>query len=311
MSTLVLIALAGFGAQLVDGSLGMGYGVTSASLLLAMGLTPAVASASVNVAQLGTTLASGVSHARLGNVDWRIVRRLGLPGATGALAGATLLSSMSTQVARPVMAVLLLSLGVFIAVRFTVRPPGRDGGPGRWGRRRRFLGPVGVVGGFVNATGGGGWGPVATTTLLCTGQVAPRTVIGSVATSEFLVTLAASLGFVLGLGLSGMNWWIIGALMLGGVLAAPVAALLVGRMPPVLLGVAVGGVITLLNLGPVLSLAGLPWAVTVTAYAVVLGTWSLLLAAAVVRARRSPGALQVGDHPADGVQGARDVVVRR
>lgn len=256
MTGLVLIALAGFGAQLVDGSLGMGYGVTSASLLLATGLAPALASASVNLAQLGTTLSSGASHWRAGNVDWAIVRRLSLPGGIGGLLGATLLSSLPAAAARPVMALLLLLLGVGVVVRFLTRPTSAAPEGAAWARRRRFLGPLGLVGGVVNATGGGGWGPVVTSTLLTTGPASPRRIIGSVSASEFVVTVCASVGFLVGLGLSGLHLGTIMALMVGGVVAAPVAALLAGRMPPEVLGVTVGVMIINLNLGPVLQIVG-------------------------------------------------------
>ncbi|PGH46683.1 sulfite exporter TauE/SafE family protein, partial [Streptomyces sp. Ru87] len=119
MRTLILLALAGLGAQLVDGSLGMAYGVTSTTLLLAIGTNPAAASATVHLAEIGTTLASGAAHWRFGNVDWRVVIRIGIPGAVGAFAGATFLSSLSTEVAEPVMAVLLLGLGLYVLGRFT------------------------------------------------------------------------------------------------------------------------------------------------------------------------------------------------
>lgn len=280
MTQLLLIALAGFGAQLVDGSLGMGYGVTSASLLLATGLAPALASASVNLAQLGTTLSSGAAHWRAGNVDWAIVRRLAIPGAAGGLLGATLLSSLPGSAARPIMAVLLLGLGLGVIVRFLTRPPEADGKGHAWSRHRLFLGPLGFVGGLVNATGGGGWGPVVTSTLLTTGPATPRRVIGSVSASEFVVTVSASVGFLIGLGLSGLHLGTILALMAGGVLAAPLAAALAGRLPARVLGVAVGAMITNLNLGPVLVLAGVDGA-PLTASRLAVLTVSLLLVVGV------------------------------
>ncbi|MGD8199314.1 sulfite exporter TauE/SafE family protein [Ornithinimicrobium sp. W1679] len=289
MTTLVLVLLVGVAAQLVDGSLGMGYGVTSASLLLSTGIAPALASASVNVAQLGTTLSSGISHWRVGNVDWRIVRRLAGPGAVGGFAGATVLSGLDTAVARPVMAWLLLVLGVVVTVRFVLRPSPRRGRSSRWTERRRFLGPLGAGGGFVNATGGGGWGPVVTSTLLATADVEPRRVIGSVATSEFVVTVAASAGFLVGLGLRDLDWWTVGALMVGGVVAAPFAALLAGKLPQAVLGVAVGGLIVLLNLAPVLSGLGVARAgLSVPAVvAVVAAVWVSLLVRATLGVRRA------------------------
>ena len=310
MSSLVLIALAGFGAQLVDGSLGMGYGVTSASLLLATGLAPALASASVNLAQLGTTLSSGTAHWRAGNVDWAIVRRLALPGGLGSLAGAMLLSSLSTAAARPVMAVLLLLLGVGVIVRFLTRPPQRDHEGGAWTRSRGFLGPLGLVGGFVNATGGGGWGPVVTSTLLTTGPAAPRRVIGSVSTAEFVVTVCASLGFVVGLGLGGLHVGTILALMLGGVLAAPIAALLAGKLPPAVLGVAVGSMIVNLNLGPVLQLVAIDGQgallTRLAALAVCLLILLVVATGAVLRRLREPASDQAGAGPDAEADAARE-----
>ncbi|WP_069386477.1 sulfite exporter TauE/SafE family protein [Cellulosimicrobium cellulans] len=245
MRSLLLLALVGLGAQLVDGSLGMAYGVTSTTLLLAIGTNPAAASATVHLAEIGTTLASGAAHWRFGNVDWKVVLRIGLPGAVGAFAGATFLSSLSTEVAAPVMSLLLLALGVYVLTRFTVAglPTGRLGLP----LRRRFLAPLGLVAGFVDATGGGGWGPVGTPALLASGRIEPRKVIGSIDTSEFLVAVAASLGFLVGLGSAGIDpLWVV-ALLAGGLVAAPVAAWLVRHLPPRVLGSAVGGVIVLTN----------------------------------------------------------------
>ena len=245
MKTLVLLALVGLGAQLVDGSLGMAYGVTSTTLLLAIGTNPATASATIHLAEIGTTLASGLAHWKFGNVDWKVVAKVGLPGAVGAFAGATFLASLSTEIAAPVMSLILVSLGVYILVRFTLRGFDRRnlGKP----VRKRFLGPLGLVAGFVDATGGGGWGPVGTPALLASGRMEPRKVIGSIDTSEFLVALAASLGFLLALGSQGINaLWVLG-LLGGGLIAAPIAAWLVRHIPPRMLGSLVGGVIVLTN----------------------------------------------------------------
>ena len=240
MRKLVLLALVGLAAQLVDGSLGMGYGMTSSSLLLLAGLSPALASASVHLAEIGTTLASGASHWRLGNTDPRLVVRLGLPGAVGAFSGATVLSHLSTRAATPVTASLLILLGAYVLGRFALRPP-RGSGSRRSPHGRRLLVPLGMVGGFVDATGGGGWGPVVTTTLLTGGRTAPRTVVGSVGASEFLVTAAASAGFLTGLGTAGISLGIVLALLAGGLVAAPIAAWLVSRLTGPVLGTAVGG----------------------------------------------------------------------
>ncbi|KRE61748.1 sulfite exporter TauE/SafE family protein [Nostocoides sp. Soil756] len=245
MRKLVLLALVGLGAQLVDGSLGMAYGVTSTTLLLAIGTNPAAASATVHLAEIGTTLASGASHWKFGNVDWGVVVRIGIPGAVGAFAGATFLSSLDTSVAAPVMSLILLALGTYVLVRFTVRGLRRDrlGSP----LRSRFLAPLGLVAGFVDSTGGGGWGPVGTPAILASGRLEPRRVVGSIDTSEFLVSVAASAGFLVALGSQDIDIrWVV-ALLAGGLVAAPIAAWLVRRVPPRVLGSAVGGVIVLTN----------------------------------------------------------------
>jgi uncharacterized protein len=245
VKTLIVLALAGLGAQLVDGSLGMAYGVTSTTLLLALGTNPAAASATIHLAEIGTTLASGVSHWKFGNVDWKVVAKVGVPGAVGAFAGATVLSNLSTELAAPLMSLILLGLGAYLLVRFTFRGIDRRnlGKP----VRKRFLGPLGLVAGFVDATGGGGWGPVGTPALLASGRMEPRKVIGSIDTSEFLVALAASLGFLLALGSQGIDVLWVAALLLGGLVAAPLAAWLVRHVPPRLLGSLVGGIIVLTN----------------------------------------------------------------
>ncbi|GLU46883.1 sulfite exporter TauE/SafE family protein [Nocardiopsis ansamitocini] len=273
MQTLVLLAAVGLVAQLVDGSLGMGYGVTSTTLLLALGATPATASATVHLAQIGTTLSSGVSHWRMGNVDWGVVRRIAVPGAIGAFVGATVLSSVSTELAAPLMSGILLSLGVYVLVRFTAwgTPRGHLGKP----LRTRFLAPLGLVGGFVDATGGGGWGPVSTPALLASGRLEPRTAIGSVSTSEFIVALSASLGFLTGLGHSGINLAWAGALLIGGVIAAPFAAWIVRYFPARVLGSVVGGMIIMTNIRTVVNSDWLPLDGTprIAVYLLVLTVW--------------------------------------
>jgi uncharacterized protein len=278
MRQLVLLALVGLGAQLVDGALGMAYGVTSTTLLLAIGTNPAAASATVHLAEIGTTLASGLAHWRFGNVDWKVVAKIGIPGAVGAFAGATFLSNLSTEVAEPVMSVLLLTLGVYILVRFTTfgLPKHNLGKP----LRKRFLGPLGLVAGFVDSTGGGGWGPVGTPAILASGRLEPRKTIGSIDTSEFLVAVAASLGFLIGIGSEGIDFsWVL-ALLIGGVIAAPIAAWLVRHIPPRVLGSAVGGIIILTN---VRTLLRSDWvdasdAVRWPVYAVVYVVWAAALA---------------------------------
>jgi len=294
VKTLVLLALVGLGAQLVDGSLGMAYGVTSTTLLLAIGTNPATASATVHLAEIGTTLASGLSHWKFGNVDWKVVAKIGVPGALGAFAGATFLSYLSTEVAAPVMSLILLTLGAYILIRFTLRGIDRRhlGKP----MRKRFLGPLGLVAGFVDATGGGGWGPVGTPAILASGRMEPRKVIGSIDTSEFIVALAASLGFLLALGSQGVNVVWAAGLLVGGLVAAPIAAWLVRHIPPRLLGSLVGGMIILTNTRTLLKSDWIDAGDT-TRYAVYAVLY-LVWAAAVVhsyRAYRKDRALESAD----------------
>lgn len=245
MERVIIFALVGLAAQVVDGSLGMAYGVTSSTLLLAAGIAPAAASASVHLAEIGTTAVSGFSHWRFGNVDWGVVARIAVPGAIGAFLGATVLSNLSTEAATPWMALILLALGVYIISRFVFRRPPTI----TLGTRPRtaFLAPLGLFAGFVDATGGGGWGPVATPTLISSGKLDPRRVIGSVSAAEFAVTIAASIGFITALGTQGIDPAIVIALLAGGVIAAPFAAYLVRRLSLPILGALVGGVILITN----------------------------------------------------------------
>jgi uncharacterized membrane protein YfcA len=299
MRKLILLAIVGLGAQLVDGSLGMAYGVTSSTLLLAVGTSPAAASATVHLAEIGTTLASGAAHWKFGNVDWGVVLKIGIPGAVGAFAGATFLSSLDTSVAKPAMSLILLALGLYVLARFTVRGLRRD----RVGHplRTRFLAPLGLFGGFIDATGGGGWGPVGTPAILASGRLEPRKTIGSIDTSEFLVSVAASIGFLLALGSSGIHLGSALALLAGGLVAAPIAAWLVRHVPPRVLGSAVGGLIILTN-ARTLLLSDWIDAGTATRYAVYAVIWGVWIAAVVwsVRAYRRERATEqaLADQPA-------------
>jgi hypothetical protein len=298
MRTLIVFALVGFGAQLVDGALGMAYGVTSTSLLLLIGTNPATASASVHLAEVGTTIAAGLSHWRFGNVDWKLVLRLGVPGAVGAFLGATALSALSTEDAAPYMAGVLLALGVYILIRFSVLPP-RVSQARVSPHRSKFLSPLGLVAGFVDASGGGGWGPVATPALLTAGRTAPRTVVGSVDTSEFLVAVAASIGFLIGIGSEVLDPWTIGGLLLGGVLAAPVAAWLVTKIPAPVLGTAVGGLIVLTNTRTILRALDVADGARTPIYLAVVGIWVAAVAIAVAKLRQAAAAEPVASEDAD------------
>ncbi|TDC89629.1 sulfite exporter TauE/SafE family protein [Saccharopolyspora aridisoli] len=275
MQAFLIFAIGGFIAQLVDGSLGMAYGVTSTTILLTAGLTPALASASVHLAEIGTSVASGLSHWRFGNVDWKIVLTLGVPGAVGAFLGATALSNVSTEAAEPWMSTILLALGVYVLLRFAIRPLRRRQ---LTGVSSKLLAPLGLVAGFVDATGGGGWGPVATPTLLSTGKVEPRKVVGSVDTSEFLIAVAASLGFLFSLADQELSWMTVGGLLLGGVLAAPLAAYLVRVVPMRLIGVGAGGLIVLTNARTLIKAFDLPAPAPAVIYGAIVVTWVAALA---------------------------------
>jgi uncharacterized protein len=254
MRNLLVLATVGLFAQLVDGSLGMAYGVTSSTMLIAAGIAPSAASAAVHLSEVGTTLVSGAAHWRLGNIDWRTVSIIAVPGGIGAFVGATVLSNLDGETAVPIVAVILMALGLYVLWRFVALGGRRPQFQGRLSAT--FLVPLGAVGGTMDAIGGGGWGPVGTTSLLSSGRLEPRKVIGSIDTSEFVVAVGGSLGFLLALGSEGVNWAWAGALMAGGVIAAPIAAWLVKVMPPRILGVAAGGLIVLTNLKTFAEWAG-------------------------------------------------------
>lgn len=219
-SDLLTFVLVGFAAQLIDGALGMAYGITATSLLLSTGVPPAAASATVHVAECFTSGVSAVSHHAFGNIDRDLVRRLVVPAVVGAVLGAYVLTSMPAEAMRPIIAVYLLLMGVVIIVKaFRGFPPRSV---------TRHLAPLGLVGGFVDAAGGGGWGPIVASNLLARGA-AIRTTVGSVIAVEFFVTTAASVAFIVMLGT--IFWEIVLGLALGGLVAAPLGAWLASRLP--------------------------------------------------------------------------------
>ncbi|KQP65338.1 sulfite exporter TauE/SafE family protein [Nocardioides sp. Leaf285] len=268
MRKLLVLGFVGLLAQLIDGSLGMAYGVTSSTLLLAAGVAPAAASAAVHFSEIGTSLVSGFSHHKLGNVDWRTVSILAIPGFGGAFVGATFLASLDGDTAKPWVAGILLALGIYVIWRFLVlggRRPTFKSRPSA-----KMLAPMGVVGGALDAIGGGGWGPVGTTTLLSSGRLEPRKVVGSIDTSEFVVAVGGSLGFILALGSQGIMWSYAAALLVGGVIAAPIAAWLVKKLAARVLGVAAGGLIVLTNSKTIVESFGAS-GTTVVAVAIAVG----------------------------------------
>jgi uncharacterized membrane protein YfcA len=237
MDGLLAFVLVGFLAQLIDGTLGMAYGVSATSFLLVLGVPPAAASASVHAAEVFTTGISGLSHYGFGNVDRFLVRRLVIPGVIGAVLGAYVLVSIPTGVIKPVVAAYLLVMGLVIIVKSTRRVS-------EW-QVRTHLVPLGFLGGFLDALGGGGWGPIVVSTLVARGNN-PRFTIGSVNFAEFFVTLAAAMTFVFTVGLG--YWRPIAGLAVGGAAAAPLAAYVTKRAPTRKLMVVVGILIVLLSL---------------------------------------------------------------
>ena len=286
MQKLLVLGIFGLIAQLVDGTLGMAYGVTTTTLLLTAGAAPAIASATVHLAEVGTTLASGTAHWRFGNVDWRTVGLMAAPGAIGAFVGAIVLSSLSAEIAEPWIAAILFFLGLYILVRFSRgrQTPKPKPGQGRLGAI--FLAPLGAFAGLIDAMGGGGWGPIGTSSLLSSGRLEPRKVVGSIDTSEFLVTVGASAGFLLSLSFAQINvGWLV-ALLVGGLIAAPIAAWLVRKLPARILGAAIGGLILVTNTKTFGEAVGAPTGVLVAAYVVFISIWLAAIASAVVAVRR-------------------------
>jgi len=285
MRNILVLGVVGLLAQLIDGSLGMAYGVTSSTLLIAAGIAPASASAAVHFSEIGTSLVSGFSHHKLGNVDWRTVSVLAVPGFVGAFAGATFLASLDADVAAPWVAGILLALGIYVIWRFLVLG----------GRRPRFgarpgtaaLVPLGLVGGALDAVGGGGWGPVGTTTLLSSGRLEPRKVIGSIDTSEFVVAVGGSLGFLFALASEDIPWDYALALLAGGVIAAPVAAWMVKRLAARVLGVAAGGLIVVTNTKTIAEAVGADGVQTASLVGALAVLWIGGIVWAVQQERRS------------------------
>lgn len=238
---ILLFILAGFVAQMIDGALGMAYKVSSNTFLLGLGVPPAAASASVHMASVVTSAISGYSHWRLGNVDMKLVRRLLVPGILGGLLGAYLLTSIDGNIIKPYIAVYMMIMGgIIIYKAFTITPRKK---PDEYHGPRISL--LGLFGGFFDASGGG-WGPVVTSTLIVYGKNV-RMTIGSVNFSEFFTTLAQSILFVFSLNFTEY-WQIILGLLIGGVVAAPIAARLAQKLPLKALMVVVGGLIILLSI---------------------------------------------------------------
>jgi uncharacterized membrane protein YfcA len=242
LATLDLMAvlpyvLVGFAAQLVDGALGMAFGVISSTLLVSvLGVAPAQASAGVHLAEIFTTGASGASHAFFRNIDWKLFLRIVVPGVIGGVSGVYVLTSIHAEDARPFVMAYLASIGLLLLYRAWRFPTPRFGDP-------RVVAPLGLVGGFLDASGGGGWGPVVTSNLLLQGTE-PRKTIGTVSASEFVLTLSISAAFIVQLGFAAFTVATLG-LLVGGVIAAPLGAFVAHRISPRPLLMVVGVVLTL------------------------------------------------------------------
>jgi uncharacterized membrane protein YfcA len=279
--TVTLFALVGAAAQFVDGLLGMGFGITSASLLTVLGYSAVAASAGTHAAKVGTTLVSGVSHWREGNVDWRVLITVGVPGAIGAFIGAVVLTNIALDGARIWMAAILFLLVLTIIARFGY---GKSLFPAMK-LRTRNLWPIGLFGGFVDATGGGGWGPVATPSLMTVTRHKPHRIVGTVSASEFLVAASASIGFLFGAGEAGVPWLAVLGLVIGGVITAPIAARLAKKAPTAPLGVAVGGMVLMANTAVIASVLEIPGAISA---AIVVVELLITIAIVIQVVKRTP-----------------------
>jgi uncharacterized membrane protein YfcA len=234
----LVFVVVGFIAQLIDGALGMAYGVSSNTFLLSIGIPPAAASASVHMAECVTTAISGASHWKLGNIDKVLIKRLAIPGVLGGIVGAYVLTSINGNAIKPYVSGYLILMGFIILAKAVRRNHVHR-------EVRTHLVPLGLVGGLFDAIGGGGWGPIVTTTLVARGNC-PRFAIGSVNFSEFFVTFAQSVTFLLTLGVLH-TWRIILGLLVGGALAAPLAALAARKIPTRILMAMVGILIIVLS----------------------------------------------------------------
>jgi uncharacterized membrane protein YfcA len=235
---LLLFVAVGFAAQMVDGAIGMAYGVTSSSVLLSLGVPPATTSACVHAAETFTTAVSGASHWKFGNVDRKILLRLALPGMIGGAIGAYVLTNLDGDVIKPYISGYLLLLGVFIVWKALTSRVSQGTEPSR-------VAPLGFIGGLLDSMGGGGWGPIVTTSLIGQGTT-PRYAIGSVNLAEFFVTLTISATFIATIGLD--LWPTIVGLIIGGVIAAPFAAYATKMLPDKALMILVGCVVVILSL---------------------------------------------------------------
>lgn len=246
-SSILIYMAAGFIAQMIDGSLGMAYGVSATSFLMATGLSPAAASASVHASEIFTSGVSGLSHLTFGNVNKKLFRHLLLPGVIGAITGAYIVSSLEdyNYIIKPFVAAYTLYLGIRILSKVGAKMKKK--------RPIKRLGLLAGAGGFLDSIGGGGWGPIVSSTLIANGR-SPVYTIGSVNLTEFFVSFASSLTFIFVMGFG--HWQIILGLILGGVIAAPIAAFMVRKIPVKPMFIFVGTVIIIISLRTLLISLG-------------------------------------------------------
>jgi uncharacterized membrane protein YfcA len=230
--------LVGLLAQLVDGSLGMAYGITSTSFLIGIGATPAAASGAVHVAEIFTTAFSGISHIKFGNVHKDLFKKLVIPGVIGGILGAYILTSIDGKLIKPYVTVYLLLMGLFILRKAFVLIKHNN-------KKIKHVRKLALTGGFLDAIGGGGWGPIVTSSLIGQGN-SPRHTIGSVNTAEFFVSFATGITFIL-LGSAG-HWILVAGLIIGGLFSAPFAAYLTSKLSTKKLLIAVGFLITAISI---------------------------------------------------------------
>lgn len=231
-------ALIGFAAQLIDGSLGMAYGISANALLLSLGIVPAQASASIHIAEVATSGVSGITHYGFGNVDTKLAKRLIIPGVIGAAAGALVLVWLPVQIMKIAVCLYLAVMGTIILFKvFQNKQPEKS-------HRHRVV-PLGLFGGFFDASGGGGWGTIVTSTLVAKGSV-PRLAVGTVNMAEFFVALSSSFVFIASLPI--INWTIALGLALGGAIAAPLSAYFAHLVPARTFMLLIGCTIILLSI---------------------------------------------------------------
>jgi uncharacterized membrane protein YfcA len=236
LAALLPFIAVGFAAQLVDGALGMAFGVISSTLLVGvLGVPPALASQRVHVVECFTTGVSGISHLLHRNIDGRLFLRLVVPGVIGGFAGAYLLSNIDAAVVKPFVLLYLTAIGLFLLIRGIMYPPKL--------KQAKLVAPLGFVGGFLDAAGGGGWGPVVTSNLLIQGAD-PRKVVGTVSAVEFFLTVTISAAFIYHLGVADLAGATLG-LLIGGILAAPLGAWAAKHFPAKQMLILVGIVLTL------------------------------------------------------------------